>query len=203
MSSPKFPKSPPMKREDLNSQLQSRIVASLYSGRKRRQPHLSLINPVDVPFHHQDLQLLAVAAHLHEKGSGAVRSAFVPVLDLALLRLTPKHQSIKSRIRHQRRTKSLQTAAREGNGQSRRQTRSLTQGVSLFPEYFGSRIHFYLHARLEREENDRIAERKRLEAVRLKDRLITSSKRNDPSGGVRFKGRLLLLTLPHCSDHIP
>jgi len=49
-----------------------------------------------------------------------------------------------------------------------------------------------LDARLEREEHERIAEKKLLEAVRLKDRLIASSKRNDASGGVRFKGRGLM-----------
>jgi len=49
-----------------------------------------------------------------------------------------------------------------------------------------------LDARLEREEHERIAEKKLLEAARLKDRLIASSKRNDTSGGVRFKGRGLM-----------
>ena len=59
------------------------------------------------------------------------------------------------------------------------------------------RIHFIpFNARLEREEHERVAEKKLLEAARLKDRLIASSKRKDVSGGVRFKGRFLLFTEP-------
>jgi len=48
-----------------------------------------------------------------------------------------------------------------------------------------------LDARLEREENERIAERKRLEAPRLKERLA-SSVQSDASRGIRFKGRGLM-----------
>jgi hypothetical protein len=59
-----------------------------------------------------------------------------------------------------------------------------------------ARIYFLLNSRLEREENERIAERKRLEAAQLKDRLSAGSRRNDASGGLRFKGRFLPSTEP-------
>lgn len=47
--------------------------------------------------------------------------------------------------------------------------------------------------RLEREENERIAERKRLDAARLKERLLAESRRREESAGVRFKGLSIYL----------
>ena len=65
-------------------------------------------------------------------------------------------------------------------------------------------IYSLLNSRLEREENERIAERKRLEAAQLKDQLIASSRRSDLSGGLRFKGKFLHFTeLPHPSEYTP